>query len=72
MSVMSRLVVFIAFGSASCFAQIGDIGPTRETANIKLEKMPESLEVRFALSAIPPNLREGATTYTLDPSTGYV
>jgi hypothetical protein len=34
--------------------------------------MPESLEVRYALSAAPPHLREGATTYVLDPSVGYV
>jgi hypothetical protein len=39
---------------------------------VKLEKMPESLENRFALSAIPSHLREGATTYLLDPAKGYV
>jgi len=38
----------------------------------KLEKMPESLEVRFALSAAPPHLRDNATVYTLDPAKGYV
>jgi hypothetical protein len=38
----------------------------------KLERMPESLEVRFALSAAPPHLRDGATTYVLDPAKGYV
>jgi len=38
----------------------------------KLEKMPESLENSFALSAIPSHLREGATTYVLDPAKGYV
>jgi len=34
--------------------------------------MPESLEIRFALSAAPPQLRDGATTYVLDPAKGYV
>jgi hypothetical protein len=38
----------------------------------KLERMPEALEVEFALSALPPHLREHATVYVLDPSTGYV
>jgi hypothetical protein len=38
----------------------------------KLERMPESLEVRFALSALPPHLRDNATTYVLDPAKGYV
>jgi hypothetical protein len=34
--------------------------------------MPESLEVRYALSAAPPHLRQEATTYILDPQKGYV
>ena len=38
----------------------------------KLERMPESLERRFALSAAPPPLREGATVYLLDPAKGYI
>src|SRR6266516_3226445 len=37
-----------------------------------LEAMPRSLEVRFALSALPPSLRDGATVYVLDPTRGYV
>jgi len=38
----------------------------------KLERMPEPLETRFALSAAPPHLREQAATYLLDPARGYV
>src|SRR5260370_8288199 len=34
--------------------------------------MSESLEMRFALSAVPPQLRDNATTYVLDPAKGYV
>ena len=37
-----------------------------------LEPMPRSLEERFALSALPPSLRDGATVYILDLSKGYV
>lgn len=37
-----------------------------------VEKMPTSLEVRFALSALPPTLREKAAVYVLDPAKGYV
>jgi hypothetical protein len=48
----------------SCFAQ-------SQTSPPKLEKMPEALETRFALSAAPPHLREGASVYLLDPSKGY-
>lgn len=38
----------------------------------KLEKMPEALESRFALSAAPPSLRESATVYLLNPAKGYM
>ena len=40
-------------------------------ANVKLERMPESLESRYALSALPPHLRDGATIHLLDPAKGY-
>jgi hypothetical protein len=43
-----------------------------EGAPAKLERMPEALEVRFALSAAPPHLRDAATTYVLDPTKGFV
>lgn len=36
-----------------------------------LEKMPEDLETDFALSALPPHLRNSATVYLLDPTKGY-
>ena len=40
-------------------------------AGTDLEAMPAELETRFALSALPPALREGATVYLLDPASGY-
>jgi hypothetical protein len=36
-----------------------------------LTPMPEALEIRFALSAVPPALREKATVYVLDTANGY-
>lgn len=36
-----------------------------------IERMPEQLETRFALSALPPALRDKASVYVLDPSKGY-
>jgi len=36
-----------------------------------LTPMPETLEVRYALSALPAALREAATVHVLDPATGY-
>src|SRR5580698_6358135 len=37
----------------------------------QLDKMPDSLEFQYALSALPPHLRSGATVYLLDPEKGY-
>lgn len=46
----------------------------KESVDIRgpLEKMPLSLEVRLALSALPPILRGKAAVYVLDPAKGYV
>jgi hypothetical protein len=43
----------------------------QKPADTKLEKMPVALETDYALSALPPQLRPGATVYLLDPSKGY-
>lgn len=37
-----------------------------------LDAMPRDLEVKYALSALPPHLRGGATVYVLDPVKGYI
>lgn len=36
-----------------------------------IEQMPAKLETQFALSAVPPGLRDQATVYLLDPVKGY-
>jgi hypothetical protein len=38
---------------------------------IQIEPMPAELETRFALSAMPPAMRERAAVYLLDPDNGY-
>src|SRR5437899_6783967 len=58
--------------SMSCVAQTTKAERSPEISPAKLERMPESLEVRYALSAARPHLRDAATTYVLDPSKGYV
>jgi hypothetical protein len=59
-------MVFCSF-SVNCFAQKqAQAGPPP-----KIERMPEALENRFALSAAPSHLRENATIYLLDPANGY-
>lgn len=37
-----------------------------------LEQMPKPLETRFALSALPPHLRNEASVHLLDPKVGYL
>jgi len=43
----------------------------QQTQGWLLDKMPTDLETDFALSALPPHLREHATVYLLDPQKGY-
>jgi hypothetical protein len=57
---------------ASSFAQTKQPETMTNGATPKLERMPETLEVRFALSAAPPHARDKATTYVLDPAKGYL
>jgi hypothetical protein len=46
-------------------------GFSQDSGGWKLEKMPVDLETEFALSALPPHLRDSATVYLLDPMKGY-
>jgi hypothetical protein len=43
----------------------------QQPAASRLEKMPVSLETDYALTALPPDLRKGASVYLLDPAKGY-
>jgi hypothetical protein len=72
MKSAARLAILGTLACVSCLAQ-----NTKSTDSVsidppKLEKMPEELENRFALSAVPPHLRQAATTFVLDPAKGYV
>lgn len=40
-------------------------------ADTTIDKMPPQLETQYALSALPPALREHASVYLLDPGKGY-
>jgi hypothetical protein len=57
---LSGLVILF---SHACFSQ--------QPPDWLLEKMPVDLETDFALSALPPHLRDKATVYLLDPKKGY-
>src|ERR1700722_10674322 len=57
------VLLWILFISGQSFAQ--------GTSDWHLEKMPVDLETDYALSALPPHLRQDATVYLLDPQKGY-
>ncbi len=40
-------------------------------ADTTIEQMPPRLEMQYALSALPPAMRDQATVYLLDPKSGY-
>ena len=46
---------------------IGISALTGQATETTIEPMPAELETRFALSALPPALRDKATVYVLDP-----
>lgn len=72
MSIATRVAALLVLGPLSCLAQRGSTNVSGSPTSTNLERMPQSLEVRFALSALPPHLRDGATAYVLDPAAGYV
>lgn len=65
-------LVFCFIAAHSALAQGQPNSETLTNVHGALEKMPLSLEVRFALSALPPTLREKASVYVLDPAKGYI
>jgi hypothetical protein len=72
MKFAGRIAVLGILVGMNCVAQTEKSDASPHVSSAKLEQMPESLEVRYALSAAPPHLREGATTFVLDPSKGYL
>jgi hypothetical protein len=67
-----NITMLVILVSLSAFGQTTKTDESVRSSPVKLERMPESLEVRYAQSALPPHLRDGATIYVLDPSRGYV
>src|SRR6202045_2096769 len=67
-----RIAILGMLVSLQCVAQTRTSDESTDTSPTKLEQMPTSLEVRYALSAAPPHLRDAATTYLLDPARGFL
>src|SRR5579872_805780 len=63
-----RLLVFAASFAVNLFSgRAWAAGPS----DSRLDRMPTDLETELALSALPANLRAGATVYLLDPAKGF-
>ncbi|MHA4810000.1 hypothetical protein ACX0G9_17940 [Flavitalea flava] len=62
------VLLFVSF-SFSFFISFQSFA--QKPAALELEKMPVDLETDFALSALPPHLRDSATVYLMDPARGY-
>src|SRR5215471_21634822 len=53
----------------SVLAALGVVGA--DATDTTLERLPTKLETQYALSALPPAMRDQATVYLLDPKSGY-
>jgi hypothetical protein len=69
---MKRPTVAIGMISLAYIAINAAAAAVADDPHSALQPMPKSLEIRFALSALPSFLREGATVYVLDTTKGYV
>jgi hypothetical protein len=50
---------------------VGRSASPSQATEPSVERMPAALETQYALSALPPAMRDMATIYLLDPATGY-
>ena len=71
-SLVASLGILGTLVGVNCLVQGVKAGKTAPVPAPALERMPESLETHFALSAAPPHLRDSATVFLLDPGKGYV
>lgn len=57
--------------SVIAISLIGYSARPGQAIETSIKRMPAELEARYALSALPPALRDQATVYLLDPEKGY-
>lgn len=63
---IKRILAIIATGLMGLSTALAS-----QASETTIEPMPTELETQFALSAVPPTLRDKATVYLLDPKRGY-
>jgi hypothetical protein len=62
------MLLALAAGLVACTGVLAKAG---SATAVDIDQMPPQLETRFALSALPPALRNSATVYLLNPGKGY-
>jgi len=70
-TIMSTKITFAVPMPIIAITLIGAFAWPCQAADAVIEKMPVKLETQFALSALPPVMRDKATVYLLDPKNGY-
>jgi hypothetical protein len=68
-SSAAKINQILAVTSVSLMGLSASPGPRSTEPTI--DRMPANLETQYALSALPPALRDKATVYLLDPKVGY-
>jgi hypothetical protein len=66
-----KYLLFVVFYLLSLQTIGQGLAGGQDSAAWTLDRMPKDLETDFALSALPPHVRAGATVYLLDPEKGY-
>jgi len=71
MNPSNHLVVILTLANLASASSVVSSHSGSSSTAVQLERMPQELEKKYALSALPPDLRAGATVLLLDPDKGY-
>jgi hypothetical protein len=67
---MKNILTFIV-AVGLLFSTAAGAQNTQASTGNKIAPLPRDLEIRLALSALPPNLRDNVTVYVLNPDKGF-
>jgi hypothetical protein len=63
-------IIAVILGLLASVMAVAQDGALAKEGN-KLQPLPRDLEMQLALSALPPQLRDNATVYVLNPQKGF-
>ena len=67
---MRRLPIIVVI-ACLLFPLVASAADKQTSKAMKIEPLPQDLEIELALSALPPHLRDHATVYVLNPDKGF-